>query len=517
VVPEGIIFQSGTAYKALRKMLVDTSLVAVVSLPAGVFNPYSGVKTSILFMDKRVHKQTDKVLFVKVQNDGFNLGAQRRAVVDSHLPEATRLLRNWMTGPTAFEGDGVMAQAVERKRIGASGDFNLSGERYLAALVHDTDWPLLPLSEIAEFRSGLWKGEREPLRTVKILRNTNFAKGGFLNLSDVAEHPVEERQLESRLLRFGDILLEKSGGGPTQPVGRVALFGLKDGEYSYSNFTARIRVVNDRANPLFVWLMLNALYQRGVTEGLQKQTSGIRNLDNPAYQALQIPLPPLEVQHQIVAEIKDYQKIIDGARQVLDSYKPLLVINPAWDTARLDELCNLVRGSSPRPQGDPKYFVGPVPRLMVADITRDGMLVTPAIDSLTEEGAKKSRPMSAGSVVMAVSGNPGLPAILQVDACIHDGFVGFRELNAQRLLPEFFYYVLLSNKEANKSQSVGAVFMNLTTDQIREFLIPLPDLSTQRAIVADIEAEQALVNANRELIRRMEAKVKAAIDRVWGE
>jgi type I restriction enzyme M protein len=58
--------------------------------------------------------------------------------------------------------------------------------------------------------------------------------------------------------------------------------------------------------------------------------------------------------------------------------------------------------------------------------------------------------------------------------------------------------------------------MNLTTDQIRMFLIPLPDLPTQRAIVAEIEAEQALVNANRELIRRMEAKVKAAIDRVWG-
>jgi len=111
VVPEGIIFQSGTAYKALRKMLVDTSLVAVVSLPAGVFNPYSGVKTSILILDKRVHKQTDKVLFVKVQNDGFNLGAQRRAVVNSDLPEATRLLRGWMTAPEKFEGDGVMAQA----------------------------------------------------------------------------------------------------------------------------------------------------------------------------------------------------------------------------------------------------------------------------------------------------------------------------------------------------------------------------------------------------------------------
>ena len=78
IVPEGIIFQSGSAYKALREMLVKQSLVAVVSLPAGVFNPYSGVKTSILILDRKLHKQTDKVLFVKVVGDGFGLGAQRR-------------------------------------------------------------------------------------------------------------------------------------------------------------------------------------------------------------------------------------------------------------------------------------------------------------------------------------------------------------------------------------------------------------------------------------------------------
>ena len=113
VVPEGIIFQSGTAYKALRKMLVNESLVAVVSLPAGVFNPYSGVKTSILILDKRLYKQLSSVLFVKVGNDGFNLGAQRRAVVNSDLPEATRLLKGWMTAPDKFEGDGVIAQEIE--------------------------------------------------------------------------------------------------------------------------------------------------------------------------------------------------------------------------------------------------------------------------------------------------------------------------------------------------------------------------------------------------------------------
>ena len=103
VVPEGIIFQSGTAYKNLREMLVKTALIAVVSLPAGVFNPYSGVKTSILILDKRRAKTCDSVLFVKVQNDGYNLGAQRRAVDGSDLPEAKRLLTDFLTAPEKFE------------------------------------------------------------------------------------------------------------------------------------------------------------------------------------------------------------------------------------------------------------------------------------------------------------------------------------------------------------------------------------------------------------------------------
>lgn len=92
IVPEGIIFQNGTAYKALRKALVKSSLVAVVSLPAGIFQPYSGVKTSILILDKRLAKQTDKILFVKVNNDGFALGAQRREIDQSDLPQAEATL-----------------------------------------------------------------------------------------------------------------------------------------------------------------------------------------------------------------------------------------------------------------------------------------------------------------------------------------------------------------------------------------------------------------------------------------
>ena len=67
-----------------------------------------------------------------------------------------------------------------------------------------------------------------------------------------------------------------------------------------------------------------------------------------------------------------------------------------------------------------------------------------------------------------------------------------------------------------EAQAVGVTMMNLNQGILSSLQFPLPDIPTQRAIVAEIEAEQALVNANRELIRRMEAKVKAAIDRVWG-
>ena len=96
IVPEGIIFQAAGAYKQLRKYLVENNyLVAVVSLPAGVFNPYSGVKTSILILDKSLARKTDQVLFVKVEADGFDLGAQRRPVDRNDLPDALNTLHAW--------------------------------------------------------------------------------------------------------------------------------------------------------------------------------------------------------------------------------------------------------------------------------------------------------------------------------------------------------------------------------------------------------------------------------------
>ena len=158
IVPEGIIFQSQNAYKQLRKLLIEDYLVAVVSLPAGVFQPYSGVKTSILILDKVLAKKADRIAFFKVENDGFGLGAQRRVIDKNDLPQVQKEIGEYLgrlrageavddfqpaltdrvaesrAEYTKSESTSTHGLIAEKEKIAAGGDYNLSGERYRSRL-----------------------------------------------------------------------------------------------------------------------------------------------------------------------------------------------------------------------------------------------------------------------------------------------------------------------------------------------------------------------------------------------
>ena len=153
IVPEGIIFQTQTAYKKLRRMIVENHLWAVVSLPAGVFNPYSGVKTSILLLDRNLVRRTDEVLFVKISNDGFDLGAQRRPIEKNDLPEALRILIDHKQGQTTPENG--MSLCVSRKQLLDNPDCNLSGDRYRTVAVRGiAKWPMVPIGQMCTLING---------------------------------------------------------------------------------------------------------------------------------------------------------------------------------------------------------------------------------------------------------------------------------------------------------------------------------------------------------------------------
>ena len=162
-------------------------------------------------------------------------------------------------------------------------------------------WQSKALEEVCQFSSGLWKGEKPPFVNVGVIRNTNFTKEGALDDSDIAYLDVEAKKFEKRKLQFGDIILEKSGGGPKQPVGRVVLFDKTEGDFSFSNFTAALRVLDARELDFrFLHKLLYWTHLSGVTEGMQSHSTGIRNLDNDAYKAIKISFPSLAEQQRIV-------------------------------------------------------------------------------------------------------------------------------------------------------------------------------------------------------------------------
>ena len=115
-------------------MLVDNYLYAVVSLPAGVFNPYSGVKTSILLMDKAIAKQRKEILFVKIDNDGYSLGAQRTAVKGSQIVDAVEVLNQFKKNRNDSNfsiTDRGIGHLVTKSEIAKDNDYNLSITRYI--------------------------------------------------------------------------------------------------------------------------------------------------------------------------------------------------------------------------------------------------------------------------------------------------------------------------------------------------------------------------------------------------
>ncbi len=522
IVPEGIIFQSGTAYKILRKMLVENFLVGVISLPAGVFQPYSGVKTSILWLDRTLAKKTDKILFIKIENDGFDLGAQRKPVKLNDLPYANSLIIKYKSQTTSGNVDeNELFKLVDKSAISKSGDYNLSGDRYSISLVVSTKYDFKPLDQLCEFNNGLWKGKKEPFITAKVIRNTNFRNDGFIDWSDIAVLDVEKKQFENRELKCGDIIIEKSGGGPTQPVGRVVFFNKSEKGFSYSNFTSIIRVVDESLNSQFLWLILRDFYYKGKTEQYQQRTSGIRNLNFKLYQKIVIPLPPLPVQKEIVAEIESYQKIIDGARQVVENYKPRIDIDLEWKIVHLGEVAEFKNGLNYRrgERGEKykiigvrhfqDYLIAPIHDL--DDVQLDKEI---SADYLLKEG---------DLLFVRSNGNLELVGrsilIPKIDQRITFSGFTIRCRFGFDVSPLFYAYLFKTEyfRIILRNVGRGANIRNLTQGILSEIRVPKPKINSQLEIVSKLENEEKLILSNQNLIKLYEQKIKDRIAKVWGE
>lgn len=367
-------------------------------------------------------------------------------------------------------------------------------------------WQTKSLEEVCQFSSGLWKGERPPFVNVGVIRNTNFTKEGTLDDSDIAYLEVEAKKLEKRRLRFGDIILEKSGGGPKQPVGRVALFNKEDGVFSFSNFTAALRVLEpSELDFRFLHKFLHWTYLSGVTEGMQSHSTGIRNLDGDAYKAIKFTFPSPTEQRRIVRLLDEAFDAINTAkanaeknkkngRALLESRLQTVFSQrgAGWVERPLAELCDrarvitygVVKLGDETPGGVPCLRTSNVRWLR---INTEGMKrISPSLSSQYSRTILKG-----GEVLVNVRGTLGGVAVARSDMV---GWNVSREVavvpvDPSKADPRFLSYLIGSGASQEWLGEVkkGAAYVGINIEDLRLLPVSAPKIEKQVEIVRHLE------------------------------
>jgi type I restriction enzyme S subunit len=182
-----------------------------------------------------------------------------------------------------------------------------------------SDWSVTPVRDVlirAESVSGDW-GEDTGAVELKVLRSTNFTNDGHLDLSDIAQRWYSEDKAADLALQRYDILLERSGGGPDQPVGRVVFVDHDLPGFGFGNFIHRLRPDVGQIEPRYLRWALHEIHRSGVIERLQYQTTQMRNLDFRDYSRVLLPLPSRDEQERIADAIDRCDEVVMVSKQML--------------------------------------------------------------------------------------------------------------------------------------------------------------------------------------------------------
>ena len=525
IVPEGIVFQSHNAYRQLRRLLLDESLVAVVSLPGGVFNPYSGVKTSILILDKVLAPKTGYVGFFKVESDGYDLGAQRRSIGKDDLPAITDEVNEYLRLLRAGESlDDFVPQTgllLDKDRIAADGEYNLSVERYREHDARAHHFPMVPLGQIAELIRGVTfrKGDQLETATNDSLRvaTTRAAQESGIVEEDLYHIPMKLVKDDKKMLQPGDILI--STANSLNLLGRTTHVQSVDYPTSFGAFMSVIRPNKE----ILDTYLLHVLRTEFATDFFRRNantTTNISNLNISALAKFEIPLPPLEVQRELVSEIESYQRVLNGARAVVDNWRPRFTVDPEWPKAELGTVCVVNPLKSEVAKLDESTEVSFVP---MADMSENAMFFdVRSTKRLGEVGPSYTYFKDDDVLVAKVTpcfenGKGGIAKHL------HNG-IGFGSSEFYVLRPreattsEWVYLCLASSEfrawAIPKMTGTGGL-QRVPRWAMGEYEIPLPPLETQREIVVELDEERSAVDQAVMLATKMEQRIQDVIARAW--
>ena len=473
VVPEGIIFKTETAYKDLRKMMLNGYLYAVVSLPAGVFNPYSPVKTSVLFFDRAFAKESKDILFVRIDNDGFDLGAKRTPIKQNDLPEALSIINEYREGKDVSGYERAMV--VSKERI-AENNYDLTAVKYIEKETRECKYEKVKLGDLLDYEQP----------TKYIVESTQY--------NDSYDTPVLTAN-QAFVLGYTN---EKTGIFTDVPV---IIFDDFTTDTKFVDFPFKVKssamkiLKNKDPNRADI----RYLYQIIKTIKFNAETH--KRYWISEYSNIEIPLPPLDVQKQIVDEIENKQSAINHAREIIKNlererqYFACLLDGINYDEVNFDKFVSTLT---------------PVNKIQRTDFLQTGEY--PIIDQSQDfiagytNNADLVNKLSAPVVVFG----DHTCAIKYIDFDFAQGADGIKILttDAKHLLPKYLYFYLIGNP-------IDSSEYKRHFSMLKDISILVPSIDDQRRIVAKLEAEQEIIDANKRLIDLMQDKINQVINRIY--
>lgn len=208
--------------------------------------------------------------------------------------------------------------------------------------------------------------------------------------------------------------------------------------------------------------------------------------------------------------------MIDGARAVVENYRPHIPIDPTWPMVMISDICDLIGGSTPS-RKEPSYWNNAeVKWISSKHINEIGVIKSHELISNKALKDKTTKVVPPNSTIIITRVSVGKYAITDDYYAINQDLTALvpRE---KVVLPEYIYRIAPRVAEIVEQKAEGIGVRGVTREFLSNVNIPLPPLETQKALVAEIENEQTLVNANCELIEQFEKKIGKTINRVWGE
>ena len=513
VVPEGIIFQSGTAYKSLRKMMVEKYLVGVISLPSGVFQPYSGVKTSILVFDRGLSQKIDKIFFGKVENDGYDLGAQRREIEKNDLPKITKEVSAYLEG--LRNGRVVESQKltyVSKEQILASSDIGLSYDRYVKKVDIVRNYPFVKIGDFCKTSSG----GTPPKNSDEYYKNGNIpwlrsgeVGQGLITKSEILITEEGLKSSSAKLFPINTVLVAMYGA----TAGQVGLLKI----ISSTNQAICGILPNEKILPEYLYFILKSQRQKFI----DLSSGGAQpNISQNTIREFEIPLPPLEVQEEIVRELEQYQKIIDGAKQVVDNYKPVIDFDPSWEMKELGEIGNILSGGTPKTEVE-EYWNGEINWISLIDLPQSDIItqIRSSKRTITKEGLKNSssKILPINSVIVSTRATIGRVGINKVELTTNQGFKNIIIEDIDNYDFRFVALMVYLIKNELENLATGGTFKEISKSIFEKVSIPIPSIEIQQSIIERIESERQIIEGNKKLIEIYTHKIQDRINKIWGE